>query len=87
MAYSQEDLVAARQAMIDVFLAMDPEESLDYLWGAVKDANAIGDVKPIEPDVCEKLKNEHRCLSELDRFGPGGPVGIGLGRMGGHSIG
>ena len=35
-------------------------------------------------DDPEKLKS---LVEQLDEFGPRGPVGIGLGRFGGHAIG
>lgn len=33
------------------------------------------------------LKNDHPILEELDEYGPGGPVGIGLGQIGGCGVG
>ena len=39
-----------------------------------------------------RLRRENKpdvwyCADELQQFGPNGPVGIGLGRMGGHAVG
>lgn len=35
----------------------------------------------------DELTEQHQILNEIDRFGAGGPAGLGLGRCGGHAVG
>lgn len=57
----------------------DFEQAMDAMWELLK-------VSATEQEL-ERLKIAHPCVEELDEYGPNGPVGIGLGRMGGHAIG
>lgn len=53
--------------------------AMDAMWELLK--------KKATEEELEQLKKDHSCIEELDEYGPNGPVGIGLGRMGGHAIG
>lgn len=37
-------------------------------------------------DKVEEVCNQHQCVEEVNLFGPDGPVGLGLGRFGGHAV-
>lgn len=57
----------------------DLADCMEVMWDLMK--------KYVPEDVLEQLKNDHAAINEIDEYGAAGPVGIGLGKMGGHAIG
>lgn len=57
----------------------DLETALGDLWEAVE--------KLLPTPIIEELTKKNHILAELWECGRNGPVGIGLGRFGGHAVG
>ena len=60
------------------------EEALGTLWELVEDRLTEDDYKKLGIDKESNAING--VFEELHSFGPNGPVGIGLGRFGGHAV-
>lgn len=56
----------------------DLASAIDALLKKLKDASE---------EELEALFNEHPCIHEVNEFGADGPIGLGLGRFGGHAVG
>lgn len=57
----------------------DLEYAMQAMWELLE--------KLATPEQREALKFTHPCIQELDDYGPNGPVGLGLGVIGGHAVG
>jgi len=53
-------------------------KALEVVWERLKEF--------IPEEEQEKIKAEHDVVDEIDQFGATGPVGLGLGRYGGHAV-
>ena len=56
----------------------DLVSALDAVWARLTEL--------VTEEEKERLMLTHPVLDELEEFGPGGPLGAGLGRCGGHAI-
>lgn len=65
--------------------ASDLEDALCALWELVEGRLTDEDLKRL--GVRLDVKDVRGIFEELHSFGTGGPVGIGLGRCGGHAVG
>lgn len=66
------------------FKGYTEEQLSEALESALK---LILKLKSREDSEVEKLMDQHPCIREVSQFGANGPVGLGLGRIGGHAIG
>lgn len=67
------------------YSARELEEALGQLWKLVEDRLTDEDRTKLGIDLEGPVVSG--IFEELHSFGPGGPCGIGLGRMGGHAVG
>ena len=63
------------------YLAQELELALGELWELVENRLTDEDRKQLDKSTSSHI------FYELHSFGPTGPVGLGLGRIGGHAIG
>jgi hypothetical protein len=63
----------------------DAVNALEDLWDLLVDQK--WDLAKEYPPELQELVKKHKILQELAEFGPNGPVGLGIGRIGGHAVG
>lgn len=69
------------------YSAGELEDALGKLWELVVDRLTDAEREKLGIDTTNSQLSASSIFEELDSFGPCGPVGLGLGRMGGHAIG
>ena len=68
------------------YTARDFEDALGILWNLVE--NRLTTEEESELLIAGSSTSKAASIfSELQMFGPSGPVGIGLGKCGGHAVG